>query len=560
MDASVLFESVLLLIAGIGIFIIACKMLSTNIEYISSKQMKKMFAKASKRKLAGIGIGTATTAVIQSSAATIVLVFGFLNAGMMTLGLAASIIYGANIGTTITVWIASLSTLGAGTISVTAILAAFTGIGALWTLFAKKDSTKAKAGLVTSFGLIFVALFVMSVAMGSLAEAPEIRDFIAGIDNIFLLILIGFLITGITQSSSVTTAILISMLPIAGAATGLIDLQQAIYVTLGANIGSCIIVIISAFTSTAITKKASLIHLFFNIFGVAIFIIADFVFNAFGTSMADLFGHIFVGYEGLNLAIFHTTFNAVTTALMLPLTPLLLKFVDKVIPENAHSEDGPHLFYMNKYMLRNPPVAVQQLKSEVVNMSSIAMTNFKFAYNMIKNMNFSQLDEFKKNEVELDYLNKEIADYLVRFSKLPLTRRDRFYVSSVYHTITDLERVGDYSENIVEYAQKLNKLDDKFSGIAIEEIKTLEKHVLELYDKIVDAYINVDLNKFEEAFSIEEKIDDLTDKMADNHIERLNSGICNLDVGAEYLSLTSDTERIADHIINMGRAIKEFGY
>lgn len=549
--------SILLLVAGVGVFIVACNMLSANIEAVSSSKLKSMFSKASKNKLVGIGIGTTTTAVIQSSAATIVLVIGFVNAGIMGLPLAATIIYGANIGTTITAWIASLSTVGSDSISLTIIFGALTGVGAFLTLFAKRDSIKAKLGIFTALGLVFMGLWIMSGSMSGLADSENIRNFIASLDNILLLVFIGFLITAITQSSSVTTAIMISMLP-AGAMTGLIDLEQAIYMTLGANIGSCVIVMVSGFSGSLNAKRTSLLHLFFNVFGTSVFVILGLVMGIWNVTYSDLFSTVFTGYAAMQMALFHTVFNIITAAVMLPLTGYAIKIVTRILPDEEAAGDGgaPRFYHIDRLMLRNPPVAVQQLKSEIINMAGIAMVNFKYATHMIKTLDLSDKEGFTRNEDELDYLAWEMSKFLMDLSKMKLTYKDRLFVSSAYHNITDLERIGDYAENIMEYAEKLVAMEKHFSDEALAEVDGMEALVDELYAKIMDAYTDVNLLALERAFEIEEKIDDFTDKMSENHIARLNNGHCTLDAGAVYLSLSSDAERIADHLLNVGRSVR----
>ena len=555
MDTIEIISAVLLLIAGIGVFIIACWMLSSNIETVGSRQLKSLFSRTADKKILGVGIGAATTAAVQSSAATIVLVIGFVSAGIMTMPLAASIIYGANIGTTITAWIASMSTVDSTKVSLVVIFSAMVGLGAFLTMFTKKDSHKSIGGVLTGFGLIFVGLYLMSTSMGELANSEGIRNTISSVDNILLLILIGFAITAMTQSSSVTTAILISMLP-AGTMTGLITLEQAIYITLGANIGSCVIVLISGYTGGFNARRAALIHLFFNVFGVILFVIAEFVMKAFGTCYSDIFSSIPL-IPAMQLATFHTSFKVITAVIMLPLTMPLLSFINRLVPE-VEAAEGPHLFYIDNYMLRNPPIAVQQLKTEVVNMSTIAMANFRTSMQVIRTLDFSTKEEFDRNEKELDYLNKEIARYLIKLNKLNLSKKDRYYVSSVYRSITDLERIGDHAENILEYAEKMRDTNGRFSSVAIEEIVQLEALINDLYDKIIEAYTEIDLHKVNEAFDIEQKVDDLTAQMAENHVNRLNNGTCTLEVGAEYLSMTSDAERVADHLINLGKAVREF--
>lgn len=548
--------SILLLVAGVGVFIVACNMLSTNIEAVSSTKLKAMFSKASKNKLVGVGIGTTTTAVIQSSAATIVLVIGFVNAGIMGLPLAASIIYGANIGTTITAWIASLSTVGES-ISLTVIFGALAGIGASLSLLAKKDSTKAKLGIFTALGLVFMGLWIMSGSMSGLADSEGVRDFISSLDNIFLLVFIGFLITGITQSSSVTTAILISMLPV-GAATGLITLEQAIYMTLGANIGSCIIVLVSGFTGCLNAKRAALLHLFFNLFGTSVFIIAGFVMGIWGFTYSDFFSNIFDGYAAMQMASFHTVFNVVTAGIMIPLTGKMLALITRILPDTIEKEEGcaPRFYCIDRLMLRNPPVAVQQLKNEIINMAKIAMTNFRLSVDMVRTLDMTEKERFTKNEDELDYLAWEMSKFLMELGKLKLTYKDRLFVSSAYHNITDLERIGDYAENMMEYADKLIAMEKHFSSTAREEINGMEALIESLYSKVMEAYESINLLSLEQAFEIEEKIDDYTTMMTENHIVRLNSGNCTLNAGAVYLSLSSDAERIADHLMNVGKSIR----
>ncbi len=559
MEITEIISAALLLIAGIGVFIIACGMLSSNIETVGSKQLKSLFSKTANKKFLGVGIGAATTAAVQSSAATIVLVIGFVSAGIMTMPLAASIIYGANIGTTITAWIASMSTVDSTTISLVVVFSAMVGLGSFITMFAKTDNRKNIGGVLAGFGLIFVGLFLMSHSMGELAHSEGIKNLISSVDNIFLLILIGFAITALTQSSSVTTAILISMLP-AGTMTGLITLEQAIYITLGANIGSCVIVMISGYTGGVNAKRAAMIHLCFNVFGVMLFVIAEFILKAFGSGFADIFSNVFVGMAAMQLATFHTSFKVITALIMLPLTTPLLAGISRMIPDNEDVPDTPHLFYIDNYMLRNPPIAVQQLKLEVMNMADIAMANFRTSMRMIKTMDFSGKEEFDRNERELDYLNKEIARYLIKLNKLKLDRKDRYYVSSVYKSVTDLERIGDHAQNILEYAEKMKDNNGNFSEIAKNEIGQLEELINELYEKIKEAYRLVDLKMVDEAFDIEQRVDDLTAQMAENHVNRLNDGTCTLEVGAEYLSMTSDAERVADHLINLGKAVRDFAY
>jgi len=396
LDDLMIATAVLTLLAGIGVFLTACIMLSSNLESLSSGKLKKMFAKASKSKLYGVGIGTVGTAAIQSSGAMTVMVIGFVNAGIMTLPLAATIIYGANIGTTITAQLAAIGMFSDDAISLALIFSALAGIGAFIMSFSKKEKTKVWGGVIAGFGLLFVGLTMMASSMSEFAELPEVVEFLAGIDNIFLLLMIGILLTALVQSSSVVTTLAITMV-----VTGLIDLEQGIYLTMGSNIGSCVVAIIAGFSGGLNAKRTAVIHLLFNVFGVAIFVIAGMVLGAFGTGYATMFETIFPDVPSTQLAMFHTFFNVVTVLIMLPLTNLLIKLVMRLVPERAEEEGGeftPKLFYINAYMLRTPPMAVQQVMNEVVNMSHIAMENYRIACHMIRTMDFEEMDKFCNNE------------------------------------------------------------------------------------------------------------------------------------------------------------------
>jgi len=314
----------------------------------------------------------------------------------MTLPLAATIIYGANIGTTITAQLAAIGMFSDDAISLALIFSALAGIGAFIMSFSKKEKTKVWGGVIAGFGLLFVGLTMMASSMSEFAELPEVVEFLAGIDNIFLLLMIGILLTALVQSSSVVTTLAITMV-----VTGLIDLEQGIYLTMGSNIGSCVVAIIAGFSGGLNAKRTAVIHLLFNVFGVAIFVIAGMVLGAFGTGYATMFETIFPDVPSTQLAMFHTFFNVVTVLIMLPLTNLLIKLVMRLVPERAEEEGGeftPKLFYINAYMLRTPPMAVQQVMNEVVNMSHIAMENYRIACHMIRTMDFEEMDKFCNNE------------------------------------------------------------------------------------------------------------------------------------------------------------------
>ena len=536
--------------------------MSSNLESVSSNKLKKLFAKTSKSKLMGVGIGTVATAAIQSSGATSVMAIGFVNAGIMTLMQAATVIYGANIGTTITGQITALG-MFENTISTGVIFATFAGIGAFIMAFAKKDVVKKIGGILAGFGMLFVGLDMMSASMKAFAELESVKNFLALIENPILLVLIGAVFTAIIQSSSVMTSVAITMV-----FTGLITLDQGIYLTMGSNIGSCVVAIIAGITSGANAKRTALIHLLFNVTGVIIFMLVAMMMREISKSVNPsrvitfgyLFEKMFRSAPQTQLAMFHTFFNVITVALVLPLTNLMVKLVTKIIPDKkATSQDSEErLYYIDEHLISTPPIAVLQTKNEIVNMAEIALHNYQIACDIVCTLDYSSVDQFRKNENELNFLNKEISRFVVKLSKCEMNDADHNYLATTFHTVSDIERIGDYAENIVEYADKLRDIDQKFSDKAVGEIRNLQEHIEDLFQKTMKAYVNADLDSLNDANAIEEKVDDITDEMCENHITRLRNGECTPDVGAQYLSLASDSERIADHFINIAKCIKQW--
>ena len=556
MDIATILSAILTLTAGIGIFLVACQMMSTNLESASSNKLKNLFSNAARSKLLGVGIGALGTAAIQSSGATTVMAIGFVNAGIISLMQAATIIYGANIGTTITAQIVALGMFGAGSALTSALIfSSMAGIGAFVMLFAKKDLWKRIGGILTGFGMLFVGLDLMSQSMSDFAALDSVKAFLARINNPVLLVLIGALLTAIIQSSSVMTSIALAMV-----VTKLINIDQGIFLTMGSNIGSCVVAIIAGMTSGRNAKRTALIHLFFNISGVVIFLFIEaIIWLASGKSVTygSLFTKMFPSAPQTQLAMFHTFFNIATVLVMLPLTQMLVNVVCRLVPDDKHPIDpnAPHLYYLDDNMLTAPPMALQQTKKEIVHMADLAMENFNLSLDIICTLDFSEIEKFNIREEELNFLNQAIVDFVVKLSEKPqLSQKDH---STTFRSVRDLERIGDYAENIVEYAESLRGLNHTFSQDAIDEIRQVQTRISDLYERIMVAYEEESLDALEEANVIEEEIDDITKVMEDNHIKRLEAGICGADVGAQYLSLSSNAERVADHLINVGKTIRK---
>lgn len=556
MTATEIATSVLSLIAGVGIFLIACTMMSSNLEALGSRKLKSLFAKASKSKLLGVGVGVATTAVIQSSSATSVMVIGFVNAGIMTLTQAATVIFGANIGTTITGQLVALGMFGSNSISTSVIFATFAGIGAFILAFAKKDHLQKLGGIMAGFGMLFVGLSMMSGAMANFSELDSVKSFLAQFENPFLLVLIGAVLTAVIQSSSVMTSMAITMV-----VTGLISLNQGIYITMGANIGTCVTALIAGITSTKNAKRTALIHLIFNISGVVVFLLIGLFMNIGGIDYGFLFNKMFPNAPQIQLSTFHTIFNILTVIIVLPLTNLLVKLVVKIIPDKKDDRQNakePSFRFFEEHMLRTPPIAVQQIKNEIIEMANTAASNFDIACKVICDLNYENIETFRIHEKQLNFLQSELVQAIGKLLKEDLAERDRLYLTTALRTIIDLERVGDYAENIIEYADKLKETNTKFSELAIKEIYDLKELIMTLYDKVMTAYKENDKEAFRNACEIEEKIDVFAEQMAQNHIRRLESGKCTAEVETQYISLSANAERIADHFINVAKTINSY--
>ena len=553
MDLTAIITSLLTLLAGIGVFLIACQMMSSNLEAASSERLKILFSKASGSKLLGVGIGALGTAAIQSSGATTVMTIGFVNAGIISLAQAATIIYGANIGTTVTAQIVALGMFGGNSVSTSVIFSAFAGLGAFLGIFAKRNSVKTLGGILAGFGLLFVGLELMSGSMEDFAALDGVKTFLAGIRNPLLLVLLGAVFTAIIQSSSVMTSIALAMV-----VTGLIGIDQGIYLTMGSNIGSCVVAVIAGITSGTNAKRTALIHLLFNCSGVLIFLLAAWGLGWFDLSYGGLFERIFPSAPQVQLAMFHTFFNTVTVAIMLLLTGMLVALVQRMIPERpAASQAEFTLQFVDENMLRTPPIAVSQVKREILRMASIALDNVDRSIEMATRLDFARQSLFARKEEELNFINRELVGFIVRLSgRSGLGEKDRTYLSGTYRNIRDLERIGDYAENIVEYATILADSHQQFSDDAKYEISQLKTLLHQLYDYAIEAYRNESLDALEKANVVEEEIDDYTKRMEEGHISRMEKGICTPSVGAQYLELSSNAERIADHMINLAKSIR----
>ncbi len=546
-----IFYAFLSLLGGIGVFLYGMKLMGDSLEMVAGNEIKRMFAKISNKKFIGVGIGTVTTAVVQSSAAIIVMSMGFVNSGLMSLTQAITISYGANIGTCVTALIVAVGVGGFADVQLTVIFAALAGVGALMIMFTKKDKVKKIGGIITGLGMIFVGLSVMTSSMSIFSQSDKISAFLAKISNPALLLLFGILFTALIQSSSAVSGIVITMV---ASVPALLQFDQALYIILGSNIGTCITSLIAAIGTNTNAKRAAVINVFYKTVGVIIFGIL---------SIWVPFGKMFSIFKApaLQVAMFHLFFNVVATVIFFPFTNLMVKASEKIMPEKKKpvDENEPHLYFLEERLLRTPPVAVAQLKNEIENMAEIAKLNFDKCMDAVMVGKVSDvIDEIAKNEKCLNFLNREITKYLVKLSQVDLSEDDKLLISTSYHTVSDIERIGDYAENISEYAEKMEADKLTFSPKAISEIQTLKATITNLYDEVMKTYKEDTLDYIDKVNEYEESVDRQKEEMGEHHIERMNKGECTPEVGAIYLSLSSNAERVADHMTNIAYAVRSY--
>lgn len=525
------FSILIQLMGGLGLFIYGMKLMGDGLENAAGEGLKKILEKVTSNRVMAVLIGASITAVIQSSSATTVMVVGFVNAGLMTLAQSAGVIMGANIGTTITAQLVAFK--------LDSVAPIFVFLGTILVMFSKAKQRKEIGNIILGFGILFTGMGFMSSSMAPLASSPTFSSVLIAVgDNWLIGILSGLTITAILQSSSATTGILIAL-----ASTGTITIDIALPIVFGCNIGTCITAILASIGTNRTAHKAALIHLIFNIVGTIIFIpfmglLAQFVQN---TSPSDV---------SRQIANAHTVFNIVNTSLLLPFSNYIIKFINKIVPDDPEIEImGPK--FIDDRVLETPVIAVGQVFKETIRMANKAKLNVELATNAFINDDKELIDKVYENEKIIDSLEECITNYLVKLSKCELSDKEREIVSSAFHVVIDIERIGDHAENIVELtSEKINK-KLYYSTDAMNEIKEIYNLTMNGLTTAIDCYISKDLAKIPEVLALEDKVDAFQRSYREKHIERLSLGQCNAFSGAIFLDLVNAYERISDHAINI---------
>ena len=534
-------KAVLVTLGGLGVFLFGMKILGDYLQNAAGDQIKTLLGKVGNNRFAAVGLGTVVTAVIQSSSATTVMVVGFVNAGIMTLFQATGIIMGANIGTTITAQIVALQFL-----PVTEFFIMLTGIGFFMTMISK-PKVKTAGMIIAGFGMIFAGLYIMSAAMKTISEMDQIRNLFVSATNPFLLFFIGLLITGIVQSSSATTGILITM-----AGQGLVTLDAALFATLGINIGTCVTALLAGIGANANAKRASVIHLLFNCFGSLVFFIICY-FAPVSTWLQAAFPEI-----QTQIAMFHTIFNVVTTLLLIGFIKPLVKLATLMVPERKKSEEESDLKYADERLLSSPAVALGQVRRELMRMLDDAYANLTLSLNAIRDVDLSAQEEFDKRDKAIMRSKGALVQYLIKLSDGDPGVEAETEIATYHKTISDIDRIADLAQNIMEFTASLKQNNAKISPAGVEELAQMREALDSLKAGVQEEFDRKDISLSSEIEGMEQKVDELYLAMEDAHLARMKSGECTAFTATIYIPLVNNLERIGDHLFNIFRGMKTY--
>lgn len=540
--------NVFTLIAGLGVVLLGMSLISDGLEQSAGKGMRKLFGKISSNRFAGAGVGAVATVLVNSSSATTVMVVGFVNAGLMTLFQATAIIMGANIGTTFTGIIIALSGFG-----FSGFMAAFAFVGVAMNMFSKNDTVKKIGSAIAGLGLMFVGLSLMSSSF----EHPVIAD---GLRNVFetvnfplVLILIGMVCTGVFQSSAAMTALVVSMVSPVGGGAPIMPLDSALFVVLGTNIGTCVTAMLAAIGASTNAKRTAVIHLLFNVIGTVVFTVFIWVFKDEAVWLLSKMS----GNTRMQVALFHMFFNVITTLLLIPFIKQLVAVASAIIREKRSGEDeAPRMHFIDDRFLATPPIAVAQVKREVDNMAAMAKKNLKRAMVAVLTGDLSERAKVERDEARINFINKGVTKYLIKLSSLSLNHSDEKFVGSLFHVVSDIERIADHAENFMEDAAEMAENDCTFTSDAVDELEDMYDKVMNMFDDAIYIFENNAVEKLKAFADCEQEVDMTKRLLGNNHIARLNAGGCSVESGTHFYSIISALERIADHLTNIAFSIK----
>ena len=524
------------LLGGLGAFLFGMKYMGDGLELAAGSKMKDLLEKLTRNRILGFLLGVFVTVVIQSSSATTVRVMGFINAGIMDLAQATGVIFGANIGTTITSVLIALDVSGIAPFCIC--------VGAFMMLYSKKARVKHIGQVILGFGLLFQGLHTMSGAMKPLGQVAWFQNFIANAKSPILGLLVGALICAVIQSSSAAVGILQAL-----ALQGLMPLHFASYLVCGINIGSALPTILASMSARNNAKRASMIYLIYNVVGGILMTLVT-MFLPYTQFIERL-----IPDPMFQVSMVHILFKVISAAILLPCTNLVVKLTYKIIPKQRH-EDAARLEYIDVNLVGNPSVSILQVRSEVDRMSKLVAESIDMAMDGVLNNEVRNAKTITENEAVIDYLTDANSDYLVKFNVQELSTQEAMYVNRVFQALSDMERIGDYAEHLLHVNERCTEKKLTYSNVARNELMELFNSVKALYSSATARFYSQDIgiDELKHLARMEREIRKKAKQDQQNHMDRLRAGECSVEAGLMFSEVLNSLSRIGGHSINIAEA------
>lgn len=535
------FGTILTMAGGLGLFLFGMELMSDSIEKVAGARLRRILEIFTTNRFMGMIVGIIFTGIIQSSSACTVMVVSFVNSGLMNLYQAAGVILGANIGTTITSQLVSFN------LSKIAPLILLVGVVVM--MFTKKEKVRKVAEVVVGFGILFVGLSTMSQAMANMKNEPQVVNLLMSLKNPFLATLMGFALTAIIQSSSVTVSIVLLL-----ANQDLLPLPITLYIILGCNIGACATAMLASMTGKKDAKRAALIHLLFNIIGTVIIYIALFVA---GDQIVELIKSISAD-NGRFVANAHTLIKIAQVIMLFPFTGWLVKMTYLIVPgedQKVGYRESYQLKYIGDKVVFNPATAVVEVVKELERMASLAEENLNRAMNALITLDEEDIEEVYEVEKNINFLNHAITDYLVKINQTTLPIEDLNSLGALFHVVNDIERIGDHAENVADAARQRKEEGISISKEAQKELGDMLEMVNKIIRYAVEMFAKSDETHMQEIATLEDQVDEKERELQKKHVERLTKGECSPEAGMIFSDIVSGLERVADHATNIAFAI-----
>lgn len=540
--------NVLNMLCGLALFLYGMHVMGEGLTRASGGKLEGILEKLTKSKLKAVLLGAAVTAVIQSSSATTVMVVGFVNSGIMRLSQAAGVIMGANIGTTITSWILSLTGIQGDNLLLTLCKpSTFTPvlamIGVICLLFTKSDKKHDAGSILVGFAVLMTGMEMMSGAVKPLANVPEFTNILLMFTNPILGVIAGMLLTAIIQSSSASVGILQAL-----CATGAVKYSAALPIIMGQNIGTCVTALLAGIGASKNAKRAALIHLYFNIIGTVLFMAAFYGINA-----VFPFAFLDDAANAAGIAVIHTTFNIIATAVLLPFSGTLEKLATLTIRDDNTVERIDDFQLLDERFLSNPAFAVEQCKVVTDRMAQLTREAIFDAIMLIDGGEYTveKAERIEALETKIDRYEDKLGTYMVKLSRAKLSQKDGHTLSLLLHSISDFERISDHAVNLLDSVKEMNEKKMNFSAAAAGELHVFSQAVRDIIERSFDSFLRDDVELAKTVEPLEACIDDINVNIKSRHIERLTTGQCTIELGFVLTDISTNFERVSDHCSNI---------